>query len=388
MVKLARSCFETLFDSTFKADELRFSFKPSPLAGYSEHKVSAFRTANDYRAEALVRPLLLVAPLLRDDPRYAVNGLSVRSVFSAVIDDHLDPHSANYIDPTGQLTQVTVEAAYLALIFLEVPALWESVNQERALRWFEAQASCLVLNSNWLWFKVIIRLFLHTNGLTHSAPYGSIEDLHKLYLAEGWYADGENIDHYCSFAMQWWPIFLLRHEPAWSITFQVKRRLAAFLDSYRRFFTADGRVVPWGRSQIYRCAVVAPFAVASLVLSTDEFDMGLARQLVAGNIESFPTITESHSFPLGFVSEGDCAVDDYSCEASPLWAAKAFWCLLLPETDPFWTQPLTVNTHEGYEIGPVRSFYKHGELVVESLQTVSIGGKLDPRYFGEFKCKS
>jgi hypothetical protein len=95
----------------------------------------------------------------------------------------------------------------------------------------------------------------------------------------------------------------------------------------------------WGRSNIYRNAATSAFD-GNMFLRHSTANPGLARRICSGSLLQFLSREDFlyEGVPtLGFYGQFAPLVQGYSCAESPFWLGKAFLCLHLPETHPFWT---------------------------------------------------
>ncbi|MEA2064028.1 MAG: DUF2264 domain-containing protein, partial [Gemmatimonadota bacterium] len=112
-----------------------------------------------------------------------------------------------------------------------------------------------------------------------------------------------------------------------------------FLESYKYFFAANGAYPCYGRSMVYRFSALAIFPVAQM-MGISPVPPGQARRICSGNLKYFiesGAISAGNYLQLGHLGEYLPIVEPYSGPGSPYWAAKAFWCYLLEDDDPFWT---------------------------------------------------
>lgn len=370
--------------------------------GYPDETITD-RDEYDLQAETFVRTFMVAVPLLVREPSYKVTAekIPVNDFFQDRIHSYLSPISRNYIQPPTSLeySQITVEAGLLAACLLETKLMDNAPSKDRRLiiRWFESLVDVPVYNNNWIWFKVMVLVFLSKYLFdVEDKILDCLSQIREMYVGEGWFKDGNKYDLYCAWSMQFWPPLLLKHYPHLSpetIAF-FNEANDKFLNSYSYFFSKEGKSLPWGRSKIYRFAASSPYAVA-FNRPTLKFNPGFARHLVINNIKSFlntlGVINSNGLLSLGFTKEDKNVVDTYSCVASPMWAAKSFWCLNLPDDNPFWSAPLNKGFW-GQSTGIVPKLpdpnmkltIEGSDITLDFPQEVKYNNIIDLRYVGPF----
>jgi hypothetical protein len=227
-------------------------------------------------------------------------------------------------------------------------------------------ASCTrqpVRNNNWAWFTAVnqaVRLDLAAKWKEFSGDAAwMLDDLKFLDTlaapGEGWYSDSvkEPIYDYYNFWVfashfLYWNKIAGSQYPEWSEKFG--RRLRTFLERTPYFFGANGSHVLYGRSLIYRWAVLTP-----LVLAYEQnlwpHPPGLLRAIVRRNLD-FHWSIGAFDEKLGKLREtystwGNREIcDSYIDNGHPYWGMQAFAFYLIPARDRFWTareEPLPVE---------------------------------------------
>jgi hypothetical protein len=120
-------------------------------------------------------------------------------------------------------------------------------------------------------------------------------------------------------------------------------RLKAFLEKTPHFFGANGSHVLFGRSLIYRWAVLTP-----LVLAYEQklwpHSPGLLRRIVRGNLKYLWNLgafdAQRGKLRETFSEQGTPDIHEtYIDNGHPYWGMQAFALFLIPARDPFWTAP-------------------------------------------------
>ncbi len=213
--------------------------------------------------------------------------------------------------------------------------------------WFTAvnQAARLVLSARWKEFKGDERWMLDDVSFldTLAAP------------ADGWYSDSpaDPIYDYYNFWVfashfLYWNKMVGSRYLQWSERF--RSRLQQFLLSTPYFFGSNGSHVLFGRSLIYRWAVVTPLVLAYLQ-NLWPYSPGLLRSIVERNID-FAWNIGAFDAKLGklletYTPEGSRLLrESYVDNGHPYWGMQAFALFLIPKGDPFWSakaEPLPVE---------------------------------------------
>jgi hypothetical protein len=179
--------------------------------------------------------------------------------------------------------------------------------------------------------------------------------LDTLAKGDGWYSDStaEPVYDYYNFWVfashfLYWNRIAGERYPHWRERFTV--RLRQFLESTPYFFGANGSHVLFGRSLIYRWAVVTPLVLAYLQ-KLWPYSPGLLRTIVEKNINYLWDIgafdQADGKLLETFTPEGSKFLKEtYVDNGHPYWGMQAYALLLIPRDDPFWTatpEPLPVE---------------------------------------------
>ncbi|UCD37141.1 MAG: DUF2264 domain-containing protein, partial [Fidelibacterota bacterium] len=129
------------------------------------------------------------------------------------------------------------------------------------------------------------------------------------------------------------------HRPELLGAFQHRSRL--FLESFAHYFSDTASHPAFGRSLIYRCALVSA-AIVGIWKDFSPLSAGLTRRLCSQSLKYFwerGLIADDGSIPLGWTGRFEAVAEKYSGPASPLWLNKVFAAFLMPADHPFWTAP-------------------------------------------------
>jgi hypothetical protein len=325
-----------------------------PIAGAaSDHDKQADRL------ESFARPLTLAAFWLQSAarPEDAAFREKIAAWFRAGLVTGTDPAGPHYWGPDASYHQHHVEMGLMAIALQLAPRdMWAPLApEERAqvCRWFATCRGGGIVNNNHLFMSVHILEFLGTQGCAHRTDRAVItahlNQLETMHRGGGWFEDGINqaYDHYNAYAFHFYGLMWTHlhgaAEPARATRWRDWAKL--FVGDYQYFFAASGEHPAFGRSITYRFNCLNVFGLV-LAENCTELAPGLLRRLCTRNLDFFlsrPIYQEQGCLAAGFTDRFDRIFEQYSCAASPYWAAKGFTPLLLPPTHAFWTdaeQPL------------------------------------------------
>ncbi len=303
------------------------------------------------KLEGLCRTLFIAAPLLKDNPNLEINHIKVADYYRYNIVKLTDSTSKSYIKPrskNGGPNQNLVELGALSLsLFVAPEVLWNTLTQQQK----DALAALMLsygdgptVPSNWKFFNIFVLSFFKDKGYTINEKL-LVEYLDKSlqhYRGSGWYNDAPAYDYYSMWAFQmygplWAELFGKRYYPDYAAKF-----MANFSDvknNYPYLFSKDGKMIMWGRSISYRIASIVPFALTGYEHDTT-INYGWMRRIASGVMVQFlqhPEFLKDGVPTLGFYGPYEPAVQPYSCRGSVYWMGKAFFALLIPDNNPFWT---------------------------------------------------
>lgn len=290
----------------------------------------------------------------------------LRSIYTSAFDPaHPDYWGA---PPPDRQHQFQVEASVVAWALwlardLILPQL-SSASRRNIQMWLEACTRRPVRSNNWAWFTAVnqaVRL-----DLAHRWPEFSgdaqwmLDDIRFLDSlaapgSDGWYSDSPKepaYDYYNFWVFAshflYWNRIVGGKYPEWSAKFTL--RLKQFLEAAPYFFGANGAHPLYGRSLIYRWAVLTP-----LVLAYEQglwpHGAGLLKRIVRLNIEFFWKLggfDGGRGKLLETLSPaGSRAIDEsYIDNGHPYWCMQAFALWAIPRGKAFWSaaeEPLPVE---------------------------------------------
>jgi len=298
--------------------------------------------------EGFARAALLAAFRAAGDPNPSVRAPLVAWLGRALDVGTRPDHPEAWPRPSDN-HQAIVEAAWVAIALWETRTLvWDGLDKgvrSRVLGWLECTHGKAVPPNNWLLYPVIVDAFLQSADyrVDRAANERALRKVDALYHDDGWYSDGPgtNFGHYSAWGVQLLLAYWTRMTGGDEFprgSYAVKQRLRTFLAEYVHLIGTDGAPVVHGRSPIYRCAVVAPFWLGSMLDATP-FAPGETRWIASSVLRHF---ADRGAFglgipPLGWYGEFRPLADAYSTPVSALLTSLAFVGLLLPANDRHWT---------------------------------------------------
>ena len=315
--------------------------------------------------EEFCRPLWGLAPVLRDTPltmNVLGEQLDVATWLRQVLIEGTDPASPRswdtYREDIGNhrfaFQNLTELAGWLIGMYFAREALWEPIPQDKKdqiAQWIYACCECeceQMAGNNHIWFPLFNLLVLKKFGYVYPNTdrwlQEGMEKLDGMYVAQGWYQDGDfgRFDYYTAWSMHSYPLIWCLIEDESFPGYQTWRdkyvaRTEQFLPHYLHWFDVNGAHAPFGRSLAYRFAASCVFPLA--VLCGCKIDPRLAGRATLKNISYFQEnalLNERGVLPAGYLYESPALVEFYTSDGGAYWCAKTFLCLLMPEDHPFW----------------------------------------------------
>jgi hypothetical protein len=270
--------------------------------------------------------------------------------------------------PPDKKTQRSVEAALVAdgLWRMRERVLPRLTSRERSnvQEWLASCTSVPERENNHAWFHCInqtVRLQLARDWPEFSGDEewmkADLAAMHSLLPPgdDGWYSDSPKIpiyDYYnfwtfANFPLLWSSIAGTRY-PEWSSRFE--KSVGDFLRTAPNFFAADGSHPWFGRSLIYRWAVLSPLILAYRQ-GLWPHSPGLLRRIVRLNLAYHWGLgafdAERGKLRESLSAEGTPSIrESYIDNGHPYWCTLGMLLYAIPADDPFWTaaeEPLPVE---------------------------------------------
>lgn len=293
--------------------------------------------------EAFARPLWGLVPLAAGGGSFADWELYRRGLTHGT-----DPDHPEYWGMPRDRDQRLVEMAVIGLALLLVPhEVWgplDNAAKDRLARWLGTINTLGIVDSNWLWFRVIVNLGLAQVAAEHddAAMHAALDRLDDFYLGDGWYSDGltEQRDYYIPFAMHFYGLIYAKlaggRDPRRAGIY--RERAAAFAQDFVNWFAADGAALPFGRSLSYRFSQGA-FWGALAFADLEALPWGAIKGLALRHLRWWsqqPIFASDSTLSIGYAYPNLNMAEQYNAPGSPYWALKFFLPLALPESHPFW----------------------------------------------------
>lgn len=232
----------------------------------------------------------------------------------------------------------------LALIPEKIGSSLNDNEKSNLAAWLDQINRHPVVDSNWLFFRVLVNLGLKRVG----APYNqrqmdrSLTRIDRFYLGDGWYSDGpkESCDYYNAFGFHFYSLIYAKlsdgDDPKRAKIY--RERAARFGEDFIHWFAKDGSAIPFGRSMTYRFAASA-FWGALAFAGVEAQPWGVVKRIHLQNLRWWlqkPILANDGLLTIGYSYPNLNMAEGYNGPGSPYWAFKAFLPLSLGEEHPFW----------------------------------------------------
>jgi hypothetical protein len=300
--------------------------------------------------EGFARPLWGVVPLAAGGGAFAHwqlyrDGLSAGT----------DPHHPDYWGDINGIDQRQVELAAIGFALRLARAdLWDPLDEDakrRIAAYLIAGRDHEFVDSNWKFFRVLIDLGLMHCGVAVDPQKREdyLDGLERFVLGNGWYRDGpiRSADHYIPFAFHFYGLIYSVLSGDTTRGTRYRERAAAFAQSIRHWYAADGSALPFGRSLTYRFAH-AGFWGALAYAGVEALPWGEIKGYYLRNLRWWsrqPIFDRDGVLSIGYAYPNLLMSEGYNSAGSPYWAMKAFLPLALGEDHPFWAAEEAAAEH-------------------------------------------
>ncbi|KAJ3038930.1 hypothetical protein HDV00_012759, partial [Rhizophlyctis rosea] len=311
--------------------------------------------------EGFGRPLWGLASLLAGGGEYDGKERWARGLAAGT-----DPEAgAEFWGWVGDKDQRMVEMCPIGFALATAPStFWDPLTPTQRTNlttWLNAINTKSMPNTNWLWFRIFANLALRRLNEPHDAARmeADLNHLDTFYLGDGWSRDGaggpdgeRQLDYYSSsFAIHTAQLVYAQiagdEDPKRAEEY--RRRAREFGVQFIHYFDADGNAIPFGRSMVYRFAVIAFFSAlayshsspAHLSALPAPFTPGVLKGLIHRHLRTWthhPSIFNTDgTLNIGYTYPNMYMTENYNSPGSVYWCCKAFFPLALPSDHPFWT---------------------------------------------------
>lgn len=299
--------------------------------------------------EGFARPLWGLAPLAAGGENFDHWSLWQRGLAAGS-----DPAHGEYWGRTGDYDQRSVEQAAFGLGLAIAPQqLWDPLApavRARLADWLRQINDVRLVQSNWLFFRVLVNLGLQRCGQAFSPEQISADltQIDRFHLGNGWYTDGaggppwrdgRTGDYYVPMGFQFYGLLCARLGTDPMRTAKYIERARQFAEDFQYYFSADGAALPFGRSLTYRFAQGA-FWGALAFADVEALPWGVIKGLYLRHLRGWmrqPVFSETGLLTIGYAYPNLTMAESYNSPGSPYWALKAFIPLAVPDTHPFWS---------------------------------------------------
>lgn len=320
-----------------------------------------------------------VARMLPAMAEYVVGGRAggrrdeLTAVLLSIYRTAFDPGQPDYwAEPAGEKpTQRTVESSLVAMALArlgpEFVGRLSARERGNVNKWLTACTVVPERTNNHAWFTAVNQAARIKLGKTFAEFRGDekwmLDDLDAMDVlaanaADGWYSDDPKLtvyDYYNFWTFGNFPLFWSRiaGDLYPDRDARLRARAGEFLKNTPYFFGADGAVPLFGRSLLYRWALLSP-----LVLGYQQgiwpYSPGMLRRIVRLNMAWWWGLG-AYDATLGKLRETLSEVgskdvtEGYIDNGHPYWCMQGFSFLSIPDNDPFWTaaeEPLPVERED------------------------------------------
>lgn len=304
--------------------------------------------------EGFTRSFIMAGPWLHtsETGRFSWNGevYDVAAFYRRGLLAGTDPGHPEYWGDIYDYAQHLVECASLAwALYLAKDHLWEplSESEKKQIAAYLNQCNGVKYHqNNWLLFNLVTNAVLKKLKMPYSQEKidKNLNAVNHMYMGNGWYRDGDvdRIDYYNAWAFLYYYLIwvYLDGDSKPDVAEEHRQRACDFAVQLPYFIAGDGGMPCFGRSMIYRFAILAPLTLGrAMGIFNGVLTDGLIRS-VSGSVMKFyfsePILTDSEHLSMGFLRPNDAMLEHYSCGGSPYWSSKAFHLLMLPEDETFW----------------------------------------------------
>lgn len=222
--------------------------------------------------------------------------------------------------------------------------LWEPLGKTQRIalvNWLGIINDREVVDSNWLFFRVIVNIALRKLGQRYNADIlrQDLSRIDDFYIGGGWYEDGKGgqKDYYNAFAFHFLGLlYAYCTDDEYSVKF--KERASEFAKDYIYWFSDDGEGLPYGRSLTYRFAQTAfwsmcvlndvlPFSVGQM---KGFINRTLRKWLRSDMLDNSGILTVGYKYPNILMAE------HYNAVGSAYWCLMIFAVLALDDKHEYW----------------------------------------------------
>ncbi len=329
MLDLLERMLQPFFEQEFDSFDEKF------LSVYDEKVIGL---------ECFSRMLLGLGPLIYNAPNRNRLNYALETIAKGV-----NPENKYFWGIKDNMDQMHVEMFSIAFFLFKtrrfIPTEFWRKNSEHIREWLGSIEKVELPKNNWLFFQLLVHVLLYKldlSPLDWDKIKGWQKQINELYRGDGIYSDGEScrIDYYNSFAFHFYSLIycsLMEGEDT-EICEAFSSRAKKFAEIFILFFSNQGRMLPYGRSLIYRFGSLA-FWSGAIYSKKDIFDKKYIKWLLFTSIKEWmkQDIFDTNGYlNIGYYYRNHLLAEDYNSYGSPYWAFKFFIFLYLDDDDEFW----------------------------------------------------
>lgn len=301
--------------------------------------------------EGFARPLWGLVPLAAGDGDF-----KHWSLWRDGLDSGTNSSHQEFWGLAGDYDQRSVEQAAVGFgLALTPKIIWDPLSSDAKKRlstWLQRINDVKLVQSNWLFFRVLVNLGLRRCGQPWSPDriQADLDQIDQFYLGDGWYSDGKTYppgfrdgrqgDYYIPMAFHLYSLIYARLASDFDPTRSARyvERARSFARDFVYYFSADGSALPFGRSLTYRFAQ-GSFWGGLAFAAVEALPWGVIKGLYLRHLRWWmqqPIFSETGLLTIGYAYPNLHMAESYNSPDSPYWALKAFLPLALPKSHPFW----------------------------------------------------
>lgn len=234
------------------------------------------------------------------------------------------------------------------LLLVHKKLTWDTYSAEQQndlMEFFGGINKIGIGGDNWQFFRIVVTRCI--NELGGKQDEQNIIDSWKIvddcYCGDGWYRDGKNgtKDYYVAFGYHFYSLLYRYLFPDDERCELIKERALLFAKDYQYMFDAEGKMIAYGRSMIYRFASLSFWSMLLCNHILDDEGTSRAMQIIDRGLDWWvqqKLTDENGLLNLGFAYRNEYICEDYNSAGSPYWVLKAFTFMLDKESLQGWHQ--------------------------------------------------
>lgn len=226
----------------------------------------------------------------------------------------------------------------MAVLLIHKDKTWDTYSlkeKEALLAFFGNINKIFIGGDNWQFFRILVTRGINELGGNEDEQHiiDSWKIVEESYCGDGWYRDGKNCpkDYYVAFGYHYYSLLYRYLFPEDDKCELIKERALAFAKDYQYMFDAEGRMIAYGRSMIYRFASLSFWSMLLCNHILDEEGTSRAIRIIDKGLDWWKQqklINENGLLNLGFAYRNEYICEDYNSAGSPYWMMKAFAFML------------------------------------------------------------